>query len=158
MHLEGEHSFTATPSAVWERLNDPDVLSRTTPGLTELHLESADQYRAVFAIKMGPINSNFDGSLQVVDRVEMEGYKLVISVDGKIGTVEAVGTIAMQAAEGGTLVTFAGDAKLTGVLARMGQRVLSGVGRMFTKQFFKALEKELETTTEDSTQLEEKDS
>jgi carbon monoxide dehydrogenase subunit G len=31
---------------------------------------------------------------------------------------------------------------MTGALARMGQRVLSGVARMFTKQFFKDLERE----------------
>ena len=158
MHLEGEHTFTDNLPAVWERLNDPDVLARVTPGLKELHLQETDQYQAVFEIKMGPINSHFDGSLRVVDRVDGESYRLLISVDGKVGTVEAEGTIAVRAEEEETIVSFAGDAKMTGVLARMGQRVISGVGRMFTKQFFKGLEQELKSTVEENTQLQEEDS
>ena len=42
-----------------------------------------------------------------------------------------------------TVVAFIGDARLNGILARMGGRVLTGVARMFTKQFFEALEKEV---------------
>ena len=158
MHLEGEHTFSAELSAVWDRLNEPDVLARATPGLKELHLQETDSYQAVFEIKMGPINSNFDGSLKVVDRVDSESFRLLISVDGKVGTVEADGTIAARAEGDRTIVAFAGDAKLTGVLARMGQRVLSGVGRMFTRQFFKALEVELEKSLQEPTQLQEEDS
>ena len=51
---------------MWERLNDPEVLARATPGLKELQLLRGDTYKAVFEIKMGPINSTFDGTLQVV--------------------------------------------------------------------------------------------
>ena len=157
MHLEGKHTFKTTREALWNLLNDPDVLARVTPGLKELHLQETDQYQALFEIKMGPINSNFDGSLQVVDRVDLESYKLLISVDGKVGTVDAEGTIAVRVEDDRTIVSFAGDAKMTGVLARMGQRVISGVGRMFTKQFFKGLEQELASTSEENTQLQEGD-
>ena len=55
MHLEGEHGLKADPATVWERLNNPDVLARATPGLKELHLQEADTYEAVFEIKMGPV-------------------------------------------------------------------------------------------------------
>ncbi len=39
---------------------------------------------------------------------------------------------------------------MTGVLARMGQRVLSGVARMFTNQFFQDLEREFLQVKEQS--------
>lgn len=143
MHLEGKHTFKTTREALWNLLNDPDVLARATPGIKELQLREDDKYQALFGIKMGPINSNFEGTLEVADKVDLEGYRLLVNVDGKIGTISAEGTISLQSGNEDTTVLFQGDAKLTGALARMGQRVLTGVGRMFTRQFFKALEEEI---------------
>ena len=146
MHFEGNHTLEAPLAVVWDLLNDPAVLARTTPGVKELQAQGSDQYRAVLNVKMGPINSTFNGTLAVADKVERQSYRLLIDVDAKIGVVAAEGGIALEA-EGPrrTRVDFTGDAKLSGKMARMGQRVLSGVARMFTKRFFTALEAELPT-------------
>ena len=147
MHLEGEHTFSAPQGHVWEQLNDAAVLARITPGLQELQAQEEDTYRARFAIKMGPINSTFSGTLRVADRVAPERFRLLIDVAGKAGSAAAEATVTAAPVAGSdaelTRVTFAADAKLTGLLVRMGQRVLSGVGRLLTKQFFQALEREL---------------
>ena len=154
MHLHGEHTFSASQGQLWERLNDTAVLARVTPGLDRLEAEAGqeDAYRALFAIKMGPINSTFSGTLRVVDRAAPERFRLLIDVAGKAGAVDAQATVAALPADGAgsgaeperTRVTFSAEAKLTGLLVRMGQRVISGVGRLLTKQFFQALERELE--------------
>ena len=148
MHLEGEHTFSAPQRHVWELLNDADVLARVTPGLSALEADGEDSYRAQFAIKMGPINSTFSGTLRVVDRDAPHSFRLLVDVAGKAGTAAAEASIAAQSTAGAapdkTRVTFAADARLTGLLVRMGQRVLSGVGRLLTKQFFQALEQEIE--------------
>ena len=147
MHLEGEHTISASRGHVWEQLNDAGVLARITPGLQELQAQGEDSYQARFAIKMGPINSTFSGTLRVADRVAPERFRLLIDVAGNAGsaTAEALVTATPVAGAGPeqTRVTFAADARLTGLLVRMGQRVLSGVGRLLTKQFFQALEREL---------------
>lgn len=148
MDLQGEHTFTARQRHVWELLNDSDVLARVTPGLSELEAAGEDVYRARFAIKMGPINSTFSGTLRVVDRHAPQSFRLLVDIAGKAGTVAAEATVAAESAAGAdaehTRVTFAADARLTGLLVRMGQRVLSGVGRLLTRQFFQALEQEIE--------------
>ena len=151
MQLEGEHSFSASQGHVWELLNDAGVLARITPGLQELQAQAEDTYRALFAIKMGPINSTFSGTLRVADRLAPERFRLLIDIAGTVGTATAEATVTAVPVAGAdpeqTRVTFAADAKLTGVLVRMGQRVLSGVGRLLTKQFFEALEQELKSVS-----------
>ena len=151
MHLEGEHTFSATQRHVWELLNDAGVLARVTPGLSELEADGEDSYRAQFAIKMGPINSTFSGTLRVVDREAPRSFRLLVDVAGKAGTAAAEAAITAQSTAGAapdrTRVTFAAEARLTGLLVRMGQRVLSGVGRLLTKQFFQALEQEIERSS-----------
>lgn len=149
MQLQGEHTFSADRGQVWERLNDAAVLARITPGLDRLQARGEDAYEALFAIKMGPINSTFSGTLRVVDREAPERFRLLIAVAGRAGSVDAAAAVAALPAAGAererTQVTFSAEAKLTGLLVRMGQRVLSGVGRLLTKQFFQALERELES-------------
>lgn len=147
MQLQGEHTFTAGPAYVWELLNDPGVLARITPGLSSLQADGEDSYRAQFAIKMGPVNSTFSGTLQVVDRVAPERFRLLVDVAGKAGSAAAQATVTAAPVAAAnpeqTRVTFAADARLTGLLVRMGQRVLSGVGHLLTRQFFQALEQEI---------------
>ena len=144
MHLDGTHKFDVEPEVIWNLLNDPDVLTRATPGAVQLQpIDGGDRYQAVFHIKLGPINSGFDGTLEVADKVPPQSYRLLVEVDGKIGTVSAEGSFEIRADNGGTVVSFQGDAKMSGVLARMGQRVISGVAKLFTRQFFHALEEEI---------------
>lgn len=143
MHLEGSHTFSAPPERIWVLLNDPDVLVRTTPGLTSLEADGENLFKAEFQIKLGPVNGGFAGSLGVRDQQPPRSYRLEIDVAGRIGSAKAEGTFDIREQDGGAVLTFAGDARLNGVLARMGGRVMSGVARLFTKQFFEALEKEV---------------
>ncbi len=129
---------------MWDLLNDPEVLARITPGVDTLEQIGPGQYQAVLHIKMGPINSTFNGVLQVVDSKEPESYRLLIDVNGKIGHIAAEGQVRLSAQDHETTaVELEGGSQLTGRLASMGQRLLSGVARMFTNQFFKGLEREL---------------
>lgn len=143
MHFEGNHTFDSTQAGLWSLLNDPEVLARTTPGIRELEPLGGNRFKAVMDIRMGPIKSVFNGTLEVVDKVEPQSYRLLIDVDARIGAVSAQAGIVLQPRKDGTALLFQADAKLSGLLARMGQRVLSGVARLFTSQFFKALEQEL---------------
>ena len=133
---------------MWRLLNDPGVLGRITPGLKRLELIEPDGYRAIFHIKMGPIDTEFEGSMRVTEKVALEGYKLNVDVDAKIGIVNAEGLIGLREEGEGTVVTFSGDAAMSGKLAQLGQRVMSGVGRLFTNQFFNGLEKEIAPVVE----------
>ena len=143
MQFAGSHTFKAPRQVLWNLLNDPDVLARRTPGIESLEQTDADQYQAVLQFKMGPINSAFNGTLHVVDKSEPESYRLLIDVDGKIGQIKAEGSVQLSEEGDTTVVKVQSGSQLTGGLASMGQRLLSGVARMFTNQFSKALEKEL---------------
>lgn len=143
MHFAGTHVLPVSREVLWKLLNDPAVLTRVTPGVKELELIGEDKYQALFDVKLGPVNSTFSGTLEVAEKVPPESYRLLVQVEGKIGAASAAGALILKNENGNTLVSFAGDAQLSGVLARMGQRLLTGVARMYTSQFFKALEKEI---------------
>ena len=58
---------------------------------------------------------------------------------GKIGFVKGDGLLKLAAADGGTEVTYDGDAQVGGTMAAVGQRLIDGTAKMMIKKFFEKL-------------------
>ena len=144
MHLEGTHTLNAPVEKVWNMLQDPEILAKITPGIKTLEATGENSYDAISEVKLGPVSGSFKGTLEVADKVEPSHFTLKIKQNSKIGNVSAEGKISLSPVDKTqTEVVFSGDAKLSGTLARTGQRVVSGVARTMTNQFFEALEEEI---------------
>jgi len=144
MHLEGTHTIHASPQIIWDMLMDPDVLAKVTPSVKSLEATGEGKYKALSEVKIGPVSGSFKGTLEVVDPQPPQQFTLVIKQNSRIGNVSAQGNIQLNGTEPSkTEVVFAGDAKLTGTLARTGQRVVGGVAKTLVDQFFKDLQEEI---------------
>ena len=145
MQLKGTYVLQASANTIWDKLMDSDTLAEITPGISELQKVEEDKYLAIANIKMGPVDGSFQGNLEIAEKNEPNSFILKIKQNSKIGNAAADVTINIKelSAEQ-TEVSFNGKVKLSGLLARMGQRVLSGVANALSKQFFKALEKNIE--------------
>jgi carbon monoxide dehydrogenase subunit G len=144
MHLTGKHSFQASNDTLWNLLMDADVLARITPGVSKLEHITGDQYKATAYVKMGPVSGSFSGKMEVAEKSEPESFVLKVKQNSRIGNVSADVKIHLKPVSNNeTEMAFEGDARLSGLLARTGNRVLSGVANTLTKQFFNALVKEV---------------
>ena len=147
MKLEGTHMLSASREKIWELLLNPEILARVTPGITRLDPIGDFSYKAISEVKIGPVSGSFSGDMEVIDQVPPESFVLKMRQNSKIGNVIAKGNIFLKEIDSSTTeVEFSGKAQLSGLLARTGQRVLTGVARSLTEQFFKAIEKELEVS------------
>lgn len=123
---------------------DTEILAKVVPGISKLERIGENSFKAIVEIKMGPVSGAFNGNLQMDDIDEPKGFTLKIQQNSKIGNANAAIKISLlPVAENQTEVAFDGDAKLSGLLATMGNRVIGGVSNTLTKQFFTNLEKEL---------------
>lgn len=123
---------------------DTEILAKVVPGISKLERIGENSFKAIVEIKMGPVSGAFNGNLQMEDIDEPKGFTLKIQQNSKIGNANAAIKISLlPVAENQTEVAFDGDAKLSGLLATMGNRVIGGVSNTLTKQFFTNLEKEL---------------
>ena len=125
---------------------DTDTLARIVPGISRLEKTGDNSFKSFLEIKLGPVNSTFTGDLQLEDiSSEQKGFTLKALQKSKIGNANAAIKISLlPVTDNQTEVAFDGDAKLSGMLAGMGQRLIGGVSNTLTKQFFSNLEKELE--------------
>jgi len=145
MKINGTYQLNASTDVVWNMLMDAEVLERVTPGVKKLDPKGPDSYNAISEVRIGPVKGTFEGNLSVKDKVQEESCLLVVDQKSKSGNV--IAEIGMQfiPQEGDTTeIKYTGEAKLSGMLARMGQRIMSGVVSTLSKQFFQALEKEVE--------------
>lgn len=128
---------------VWMRLMDPEVLARITPGVSTLSPIGDDKYKAQYNIKIGPVKGKFEGQFEIKNKVEHANVTLVISQSSKIGNVAAEIHVQLNNAENTTEIDYNGEAKLSGKIATMGQRIIGGVVNSLSGQFFKSLDNEI---------------
>jgi uncharacterized protein len=144
MHLTGNKLLNASAEKIWAILMDADMLAKITPAVSRLEPTGNDTYKAIADVKIGPVKGSFSGNLAVLDKKDHESFLLRVNQNSKIGNVAADVQIYLKAiSDTQTEMSFVGDAKMSGLLAATGQRVVSGVANMLTEQFFEALEKEL---------------
>ncbi len=143
MKVEGTYTLPAPRQRVWELLNDPAVLARATPGIKQLDPLGDDTYRATIEVGIGPVKGAYDGKVTIADRVPLERLTLKVEGSGRPGTITATGELQLAEQNGQTVVTYSGDAQVTGLIASVGHRLIGGVAKQMAGEFFKALEREL---------------
>jgi hypothetical protein len=144
MTLTGAHTVNAPAKKIWDMLMDPEILARITPAITRLEKLDAENYKAIAEVKIGPVGGEFSGNLKLTDIQEPDTFTLNIQQNSKIGNANAVVKMSLKAlSDMQTELSFTGDVKLSGTLNMMGQRVLTPVANMLSKQFFEALDKEV---------------
>jgi uncharacterized protein len=137
MTMAGEVQLAATREAVWEKLNDPDVLKACIPGCEELVRSADNQFSAVAKMKVGPVSARFRGRVTLSDLVPPSSYRISGEGEGGIaGFAKGVATVALVANEEGTLLSYGVEAQIGGKLAQLGQRLISGSAKKIADEFF----------------------
>lgn len=144
MKLTGEHTLKAPRKVIWDMLMNPEQLVNITPGISELNKIDDSNYEAISEVKIGPVKGKFKGDLSLENMIKPESFILSVSQKSKIGNVKADIQIYLDEEGNDTKISFDGKAQMSGLLARTGARVVSGVANSLTKQFFEAFDKEIE--------------
>jgi len=144
LKITGTYTLNARPEIIWGMVMDPRILEKVTPGIKELEPNGEDSYKAISEVSVGPVKGTFTGNLAVKEKLPEESCLLVVDQNSKMGNVVAEIRMTFRAAtKDETEVNYSGEAKLSGTLARMGQRIIGGVVSTLSKQFFKGIEREL---------------
>ncbi len=145
MQLSGQRNFKVNSEAIWNLLMNPDTLAHIIPGISRLEKSGENIYKSILEIKIGPVSGSFEGTVELDEIVENTSFNLKSRQNSKIGDANASVRIHLaEVNQSETELTFNGEVKLTGLLARMGQRMVSGVANTLIKQFFANMEEELQ--------------
>lgn len=143
MKIEHSYTFKSIPrEVVWRTIQDKEVLKRSLPGCKAFVEVEDNVFESELGISIGPVKGVFTGDVRQVDRIEPESYRLLVTGKGKPGEIDADAEMSLVETEEGTVLHCSADVKMTGILASVGQRVMSGVAKVVIGQFFKEIDKE----------------
>lgn len=145
LEMKGEYELPVQQAELWRLLNDPDVLAKIIPGCNTVRALGPDRYEMGLKLQVGSVSGEYMGSVAISDKQEPAHYVLSIEGQGSIGFMTGSAAFDLEAqGESKSLLRYAGSAEVGGVVAGVGQRVLSGVAKFLAGRFFKALEKHIE--------------
>ena len=143
MKIEGTFTFPAGVEAVWDHMLDPDALSACLPGCERFEPTGDDSYDVVMRVGVAGISGRYTGKVTVADVQHAESYRMIVQGRGRGGGIRGEGVLTFAADGDGTRVTVEGDARVTGVVARVGQRLLGTVSKTLMTQFFSCMAEKL---------------
>jgi hypothetical protein len=136
LRLEREYHIDQPLNLVWDSILDPDLLAEILPGCKSLTSLSETKFDAEVEINIGPVKGAFSSQLQISDIRPNEGYHFEMSGIGTKGHMSGSGDISLEEKDGSTVLSFCAEGNVSGILARVGHRLIEAVGKKIIDQGF----------------------
>ena len=137
MELSGDHRIAASRQAVWDALNDPEVLKACIPGCESLTQDGDNAFDAIVVAKVGPVRAKFSGRVELSNIRPPESY--TITGEGKGGTAgmaKGGADVVLEEDGDGTVLRYTVNADVGGKLAQIGSRLVKSAANKQAREFF----------------------
>jgi uncharacterized protein len=139
MQISGSYVFQAPIVTVWDLLMNTAAIASCVPGCEELMPIGDDRYRAKLSVAVSAVSGKFDATISLEDKTPPTGYTLRVDGQGRPGFVMGTSRVQLREEGDATRVDVSADVQIGGAVARVGQRLLEGVGRTMMNRFFACL-------------------
>lgn len=143
MNLSATYLFDAPVAQVWGLLMDPVAVGKCLPGCRGLQPAGTDRYEVELSVAVAAIAGSFKGTVALEEKVAPQSYKLIVEGTGRQGFVKGHANISLEPDGERTRVHVQAQAEAGGMIARVGQRLLEGVGRTTMDSFYACLRKQI---------------
>jgi carbon monoxide dehydrogenase subunit G len=140
LKIEGSYTFNAPREKVWQVLLDPQIMALCIPGCENMNPIGTDQYEAIMKVGIASVKGAYKGRVAIKDKQAPCHYVLSGEGSGAPGFMQGDVSIDLEENNGQTVLKYSTEAKVGGLIASIGQRMLNGVAKMMLDQFFKKVE------------------
>ncbi|MGH2480152.1 MAG: CoxG family protein [Ktedonobacteraceae bacterium] len=145
MEFSGTQTLAAPIEKVWIFLMDVQNVAECAPGFQSLEVLGEEHWKAVIAAGIGPVKAKF--TMDVTRPEVQEPERMVVKGRGKApgSAVELSGDMqlaSLNATE--TRMDWKANVVVSGIIASVGARLLSGAVERLTTQFFDCLKQKLQ--------------
>jgi carbon monoxide dehydrogenase subunit G len=144
MDITGQHWLPAPPEVVWETLHSEAALRQTIPGCKELTQTAPNAFAGAASVGIGVIKGLYKGTLELTEEHPYSEAKIRVEARSGHAEIRGLGEVQLEPSDGGTLVRYRGEARISGPLAAVGQRLLPSATKMLTQSFLKNVEDALQ--------------
>ena len=138
MEMSGEQLVTAPQKAVWDALNDPQMLKACVPGCESIERTGDNEYQVLMVARVGPVSAKFKGKLTLSDIKPPDSYSLSFEGQGGPAGFAKGGAHVRLAPEGeSTKLSYDVKASVGGKLAQIGSRLVDAAAKKVADDFFR---------------------
>jgi carbon monoxide dehydrogenase subunit G len=143
--IQGEYRIGAPRAAVWQALNDTEVLKACIPGCEELVRKSDTEIEGRINAQLGPVRSVFATTILLTDLNPPAGYTLTGEGKGVAGFGKGSAKVDLTEEGSSTVLRYTADMMIGGKLAQVGSRLVEGATRQLADQFFASFSTRLDS-------------
>ena len=138
MDMSGSERIEAPVEAVWQALNDPEILRQAIPGCESLDKTSDTTMTAKVVLKVGPIKAKFEGAVELQNLNPPFSYTIAGEGKGGLAGFAKGGADVSLAADGrdATILTYTVKAEVGGKIAQLGSRLIDSTSKKLAGEFF----------------------
>jgi uncharacterized protein len=137
--ISGSYTLPLTRERAYQIMQDPEILARAIPGCEGLERVGPDEYRMKMKMTLASLSGAFEGKVRITEQTPPESFRLVVEGSGRVGFVKGDGLLKLSPLDGGTEVSYEGEAQVGGTMAAVGQRLIDGTAKMMIRKFFDKL-------------------
>ena len=146
LEIGGTEAIPASVDALWVALNDPKVLTRCVPGCKSMTEFGPDAYKVEMQLRVAAVGGSFEGEISLFDKDAPKTCSIKVSGAGTLGHGNGTARFEIEPDGGnGSRLVYNGTGEIGGLVAGVGQRILSSVSKHLIGRFFVALRKEFDT-------------
>ncbi len=146
MKVEGSYYVEASPGAVWDGLMSPELLAQCIPGCRQMDETGDGEYAVKLKVGVGAVSGSYTGKVRIHDVEAPRRFRLTAEGKRPGTSVSGTGLITITPEGDGARLDVVGEAAVTGVIARVGQRLIGSAARLMMGQFFGAAKQALESS------------
>jgi uncharacterized protein len=137
LEFSGAPEIRATRDEVWRRLVDPDFIGRSAPGVETVERIDATRFRMIMGFGVALLKLRFALEVEMFDIVDGISARMRARGHAPGSAVEMVSDIRVEdAAPGRVRLHWTAASHVTGALTGVGSRIMDGVARKLTSQFW----------------------
>ena len=138
MEMSGEQLIPASQQAVWNALNDPQILKACVPGCEAITPTGDNEYQVLMVARVGPVSAKFKGKLTLSDIKPPQSYALAFEGQGGAAGFAKGGAQVRLSTQGMTTkLAYDVKASVGGKLAQIGSRLIDAAAKKVADDFFR---------------------
>lgn len=139
MDMNGEQRIPVGQQAVWEALNDLEVLKACIPGCESIEKVTETEHHVTLTAAVGPVKAKFKGKMHLGDLNPPHSYRIGFEGQGGVaGFAKGEAQVALKPDGADTLMNYTVHAQVGGKLAQVGSRLIDAAAKKLADEFFSA--------------------
>jgi carbon monoxide dehydrogenase subunit G len=144
LHYDGTFDVPPSPEKVYDFVTDPSKVTTIFPDVSDVKIADENNFSLKAKVGMSFIRGTMDVKLTMAEKRRPEMARLKARATGMNSSVDLESTFTLQGTNsGGTQVSWAADAKISGMMASVGSRLMDSAADKYVKQIIGNLKQKL---------------